>query len=447
MSALCWLKCDNDNLIDECGGKLTLSSNKIVRSTDSPFAGYGSYYLPYGDNITINNSNLKFSASQDFTLECFVKVIRSDAYAIFWSNANNFGFWFKFNNGNILSFQSAFTMSYNITDSTWHHIAFTRKNGTMMGFIDGKLTNSASNSTTFDMTTSYINVSPFSAGNTKNDMYIANFRVSDTCLYDADFDPTKTLDVTHFLLYYNNGYKKFDSSANIFIDVADVDVSTDLETNDFYDLNAIVPYISTLPSDTKIISNKEFYLKINGTYPKSMICTLEPMSMKKFKTIHSITGDYTIENNGVIKLLFSFDKGSTWKTYDVTNSKWNTVSVNIPIKLYENFTDEDKTNWNDATNTILSDGISVQNLGNVDFQSIKTDKLMFAVAFNRPSYADTCTLKGLNINYDGLTTYIQLAVGSDLSKYEAKATITGDTVGVTTSSNQDKILVTMTTNI
>ena len=41
MSALCWLKCDNDNLIDECGGKLTLSSNKIVRSTDSPFAGRG----------------------------------------------------------------------------------------------------------------------------------------------------------------------------------------------------------------------------------------------------------------------------------------------------------------------------------------------------------------------------------------------------------------------
>ena len=177
-----------------------------------------------------------------------------------------------------------------------------------------------------------------------------------------------------------------------------------------------------------------------------MIATIEPISMKKFETIHKITGIYNI-TNGAIKLIFSFDKGSTWKTYDVANSKWNTVSVNISIKLYENFTDEDKTNWNDATNTILSDGISVQNLGNVDFQSIKTDKLMFAAAFNRPSYADTCTLKGLNINYDGLTTYIQLAVGSDLSKYEAKATITGDTVGVTTSSNQDKILVTMTTNI
>ena len=226
-------------------------------------------------------------------------------------------------------------------------------------------------------------------------------------------------------------------------DINTFDTATVTNANDF------IPFIDNIENNNyQLISKKPFKATINGIkYDKSMICTLEPISMKKFKTIHSITGDYVIENNGVIKLLFSFDKGTTWKTYDVNNSEWNDVNVDIPIKLYENFTDEDKTNWNDATNTILSDGISVQDLGNVDFQSIKTDKLMFAVAFNRPSYADTCTLKGLNINYDGLTTYIQLAIGSDLSKYEAKATITGDTVGVITSSNQDKILVTMTTNI
>lgn len=72
---------------------------------------------------------------------------------------------------------------------------------------------------------------------------------------------------------------------------------------------------------------------------------------------------------------------------------------------------------------------------------------MFAVAFNRPTYSDTCTLKGLNINYDGLETYVQLACGSDLNKYEATISITGDSVEVKTASNQDKILVTMTTNI
>ena len=72
---------------------------------------------------------------------------------------------------------------------------------------------------------------------------------------------------------------------------------------------------------------------------------------------------------------------------------------------------------------------------------------MFAVAFNRLAYSNTCTLKGLNINYDGLGTYIQLACGSDLSKYEAMVSITGDSVEVKTAGNHEKILVTMTTNI
>ena len=226
-------------------------------------------------------------------------------------------------------------------------------------------------------------------------------------------------------------------------DINTFDTATVTNANDF------IPFIDNIENNNyQLISKKPFKATINGIkYDKSMICTLEPISMKKFKTIHSITGDYTIKNNGVIKLLFSFDKGTTWKTYDVNNATWNDVSVTIPIKLYENFSDDDKTNWDNAKTTILSDGVDVQNLGNVNFQIEKTKNLMFAVAFNRPAYADTCTLKGLNINYDGLETYTQLACGSDLSKYEARVSITGDSVEVKTASNQDKILVTMTTNI
>lgn len=251
------------------------------------------------------------------------------------------------------------------------------------------------------------------------------------------------------LIYDDGKYKNYDKTNDELIEVTDVDtILNNYEGIRIYNLNLLIPHLSELSNGWKLISNKSFTVKVNGIKTtSSMICTLEPVSMKKFETIHSITGDYTIENNGAIKLIFSFDKGQTWKTYDVSNSVWNDVSVNIPIKLYENFTDEDKTNWNNARDTILSDGISVQNLGNVDFQSVKTDKLMFAVAFNRPSYADTCTLKGLNINYDGLETYIQLACGSDLNKYEATISITGDSVEVKTASNQNKILVTMTTNI
>ena len=255
--------------------------------------------------------------------------------------------------------------------------------------------------------------------------------------------------------YYSIKSENYDTTNKTYTEINDINVSNfstyAFRINELFNETTINDE-TFIPLDKfdnfSLISDGSFDVAINGIKTtSSMICTLEPISMKKYKTINKITGDCTIENNGAIKLIFSFDKGQTWKTYGVSNSVWNDVNVDIPIKLYENFTDEDKTNWNDATNTILSDGISVQNLDNVDFQSVKTDKLMFAVAFSRPSYGDTCTLKGLNINYDGLETYIQLACGSDLNKYEATISITGDSVEVKTASNQNKILVTMTTNI
>lgn len=242
----------------------------------------------------------------------------------------------------------------------------------------------------------------------------------------------------------------YDEDNNSLVEVADISIletAPDTCINES-DLNNVKELIDLTDDNVLLLSNKNFKLTVDGLKSsQEMIATLEPLNMRAYDVIHNITGDYVIENNGVIKLLFSFDKGTTWKTYDVNNSEWNDVNVDIPIRLYENFSDTDKTNWNTARDTILSDGISVQNLGNVDFQSVKANKLMFAVAFNRPTYSNTCTLKGLNINYDGLGTHIQLACGSDLSKYEAMVSITGDSVEVKTASNQDKILVTMTTNI
>lgn len=197
-----------------------------------------------------------------------------------------------------------------------------------------------------------------------------------------------------------------------------------------------------------IISTSQNTLTVNGIkVDKSMIATMEPLSMAAYETIHNITADYTIENNGAIKLIFSFDKGNTWKTYDVSTNAWNPVSVNIPTKLYDNFTSEEKSNWDSARDIILSDGISVQDLGNVVFSTETIKTLMFAIAFSRPTYVDTCTLRGLNIKYDGVVTYIQLAVGSDLTKYEAKVRITGDTIGVTSSTNCDKLLISVVTNV
>jgi hypothetical protein len=255
--------------------------------------------------------------------------------------------------------------------------------------------------------------------------------------------------------YYSIDEKYYNSSAKNYNAISDLSVSNfnnyEFNVSDLFK-EITINEETFKPIDKfksfSIISTSQNTLNINGIkVDKSMISTIEPLSMAAYETIHNITADYTIENNGAIKLIFSFDKGNTWKTYDVSTNAWNHVSVNIPTKLYDNFTSEEKSNWDSARDIILSDGISIQNLGNVVFSTETIKTLMFAVAFSRHTYADTCTLRGLNIKYDGVITYIQLAVGSDLTKYEAKVRITGDTIGVTSSTNCDKLLISVVTNI
>ena len=255
--------------------------------------------------------------------------------------------------------------------------------------------------------------------------------------------------------YYSIDKKYYNSSTKNYNAISDLSASNfsnyEFNVSDLFD-EITINEETFKPIDKfksfSIISTSQNTLTVNGIkVDKSMIATMEPLSMAAYETIHNITADYTTENNGAIKLIFSFDKGNTWKTYDVSTNAWNPVSVNIPSKLYDNFTSEEKSNWDSARDTILSDGISVQNLGNVVFSTETIKTLMFAVAFSRPTYADTCTLRGLNIKYDGVVTYIQLAVGSDLTKYEAKVRITGDTIGVTSSTNCDKLLISVVTNV
>ena len=255
--------------------------------------------------------------------------------------------------------------------------------------------------------------------------------------------------------YYSIDEKYYNSSTKNYNAISDLSASNfsnyEFNISDLFD-EITINEETFKPIDKfesfSIISTSQNTLTVNGIkVDKSMIATMEPLSMAAYETIHNISADYTTEKNGAIKLIFSFDKGNTWKTYDVSTNVWNTVSVNIPSKLYDNFTSEEKSNWDSARDTILSDGISVQDLGNVVFSTETIKTLMFAVAFSRPTYADTCTLRGLNIKYDGVVTYIQLAVGSDLTKYEAKVRITGDTIGVTSSTNCDKLLISVVTNV
>ena len=446
----------NNSIITNTGIGATLDT------TNKKF-GTGSLYFNGSSILTISNSNFDFS--KDFSVDFWVSFkenVTTDAHFFQIRNASG-GFVLFFNNYELYYWDKNVeitTIISGVTLGRFYHIEFTCSNNKFYIFVNG-----VEKFSSYNIYNNYIaNLTNIIFGGRYDNDYnfvgnVDEIRISNIARHTSDFSiPTRQYndfkcmftDNTNYynLQNYNSSTKEYEPNLSFTISDFDTkgfdieelfeDVTVNGETFKPYDKLKKYTLVSNKVENLIVKA-----LKVN----KSMICTLEPISMKKFKTIHSITGDYIIKNSSVIKLLFSFDKGTTWKTYDVSGSAWKDVNVDIPIRLYENFSDTDKTNWDTARDTILSDGISVQNLGNVEFESVRTDKLMFAVAFNRPSYADTCTLKGLNINYDGLETYIQLACGSDLSKYEAMVSITGDSVEVKTASNQDKILVTMTTNI
>ena len=171
---------------------------------------------------------------------------------------------------------------------------------------------------------------------------------------------------------------------------------------------------------------------------QEMIATLEPLNMRKYATIHKITPNYTIDGNGSIKIAFSFDDGVTWKTWDATNDWTDLSNVEVPLKLYENFTDADKTAWSNAQTEINTNGIDITNLSTVTFPT-DVKKMCFAIVFNRPTYADTATLTSFDILFDGLKTFI----GLDRDKCAVK--FTGDTITVTPTSSADQLLITMIT--
>ena len=243
--------------------------------------------------------------------------------------------------------------------------------------------------------------------------------------------------------YYSVHESQYNTSSQMFEEVVDI-TNSDV----FFNIEDLFTEI-TIGDETfkpidkfdkfQIVSKNSFELEVSALkFTQEMIATLEPLNMKKYATIHKITPNYDISGNGSIKIAFSFDDGITWKTWDATNNWTDLSNVEVPLKLYENFTDADKTAWSNAQTEINTNGIDIQNLSNVIFPS-DVKKMCFAIVFNRPTYADTATLTSFDILFDGLKTFI----GLDRDKCAVK--FTGDTITVTPTSNADQLLITMIT--
>ena len=443
MADLVKMHMETSEFVDECGH--TITNNGFILSDEKKIGKHSAY--TGGDvYLKINNANndLSFNEKSNFTIQCFLKVdtrvsefetllSRDNIDVIFVSdiNTNNYPV-FQSNGTRLLSAEG-----YNLYDNKWHHLAITKEANIYRMFIDGKKVDEKTQSATNDFNNCTLGYNSGSPDNTKFVGNIDEFIISDECLYKDDFSVEKTL--YQFLIKDKNNLYTYDKTSNSLIDITNNYKDVFSNKEGIYDLDNITQFLHSLSDDVQLVSDMDFGLKINALKStQEMIATLEPLNMKKYATIHKITPNYTIDGNGSIKIAFSFDDGVTWKTWDATNDWTDLSNVEVPLKLYENFTDADKTAWSNAQSEINTNGIDITNLSTVTFPT-DVKKMCFAIVFNRPTYADTATLTSFDILFDGLKTFI----GLDRDKCAVK--FTGDSITVTPTSNADQLLITMIT--
>lgn len=260
-----------------------------------------------------------------------------------------------------------------------------------------------------------------------------------------------------FLIKMNNRYYSFlenqyNESAHMYNEIA-----FDNSAIDTYgeELSKFIQEV-TIGSDTfkpfskfnnfKLITNDSNIssVKITGVRNSQMIVTKEPIDVSSFGRVKNLNATYNI-TNGNIKLALSFDRGRTWNTYNSSANTWDNMNITIPIKDYTSFIDKDVETWNIAKDEIIDNGIPVQELLSADLSNLSFTSLMVAIALNKQDYSDIVEITQLSIDYLEQER-TKLALGSDLTKYEAKVSVSGKNVKVITSQDYDELLVTVSMN-
>lgn len=107
------------------------------------------------------------------------------------------------------------------------------------------------------------------------------------------------------------------------------------------------------------------------------------------------------EASANIKIVFSIDKGLTWKTYDFGQLIFKDIpDVIIPNKNYSEFTQTDIQNWNDSTNKISEVGIPANLLNTINFNVLKAENFKFGYVLSASSATGIDKMKQLIWRFD-----------------------------------------------
>ena len=147
------------------------------------------------------------------------------------------------------------------------------------------------------------------------------------------------------------------------------------------------------------------------------------------QTINSIVINNTVDGNSSLKLAVSTDSGQTWLTY--SNGSWSSLNITIPDKTdYNLLTTSELTQWNQARDTIFSNGIDIETFNTLDFNtltetSIAPNTIKFAYVLNRPSYSDSVSTNKMTWNFDAKGSMKKMKESEyDIEMYEKQIKFT-----------------------
>ena len=214
------------------------------------------------------------------------------------------------------------------------------------------------------------------------------------------------------------------------------EITSDLIKNRGISVNILTANQSLLPDKFKLVSHKDNTFNINSIKSKKELVVASNDFITTIQSNIDFFGVVGITDTGTsIKVVFSIDNGITWKSYD---TQFKDLSITIPNKPYEELTEEELVQWNNARDVISEQGIDIANLSKIDFNTLNMEKIRFAYVLSINSKDDKCCTSQLKWQFDSKGTM------KSMTSDELEIELLQDSIKVTPKINSEMIKVNFT---
>ena len=209
-------------------------------------------------------------------------------------------------------------------------------------------------------------------------------------------------DATGFIIFMNQKYYTIEN--NTLVEINE-EITTDVIDERGVLESTINENISLLFGNVKFISNDSNVLELNCLKTNNaLVIENNDLPTTIQANINYFESQTEISGNGEIKMVFSIDEGITWKTHNGVD--FVDLPVIIPCKPYNELTEDELIQWNNARDEILANGIHSDNLKTLDFNTITFDKIRFAYVLHVDNTEDVALNKTRTWQFDAKDSMI-----------------------------------------